>query len=490
LASSLTLSPAAGLDDTPIAGSPSAVTTVNAAAAANTSTVLLNTTQEVGQVRRVGNSGQLSGRGPCVCTCLTPTPPPILPQVAYGVLPFDAFGNACTFGRPSGFTAQATRTGGDGEEEVVLGAAVDERYLGVNHSETVALSAVTRPGEYTLRLYLHGELLLQPGVSPVNVTVAPGATSARSTVSTLDAVLPIGLLTPLVIQARDRYGNAITVGGAAAGITVRVVNVAESGDAVSLTATDAGGGRYEASLRPNRAGRFNVTVQFPDGAVHAAVQQFTAAMMSSTPDMYAVVVTEGGARVDGVGAFAAQAGVALSVTIRSVTALLPALDASAAFTVTLSRTDMAARSLLVTAPDAFGRRTVTLNETTAGGYWLAVHLGSTPLAGSPFAVAVAAGAPVGRVTVALGGDDAAAVELVAGDLAGVVIHAWDEFGNAAAVDFEAEVGVAFSLQPGARQVVRAEVRCLLECRKVTDEWLCQHSAQPHFAHVPQPRAAV
>ena len=109
-----------GLDDTPIAGSPSAVTTVNAAASANTSTVLLDTTQEVG-------------------------------RVAYGVLPNDEFGNACTFGRPAAFTAEATLRADDSDGTVFVGAAKDERYrrlnsdLAVDLSETVALPDIIVP---------------------------------------------------------------------------------------------------------------------------------------------------------------------------------------------------------------------------------------------------------------------------------------------------------------------------------------------------------
>jgi hypothetical protein len=87
-------------------------------------------------------------------------------------------------------------------------------------SLTTPATCSTLQGEYELRLYLHGELLLQPGVSPVNVTVRPGGISAASAVATIDTVLPIGLITPLVIHARDRYGNSITVGGEAAAIQV------------------------------------------------------------------------------------------------------------------------------------------------------------------------------------------------------------------------------------------------------------------------------
>jgi hypothetical protein len=109
-----------GLDDTPIAGSPSAVTTVNAAAFANTSTVLLDAIQEVG-------------------------------RVAYGVLPYDEFGNACTVGRPAAFTAHATMRADGIDRTVFVGAAKDERYRGLNSelaidlSETVALPDITVP---------------------------------------------------------------------------------------------------------------------------------------------------------------------------------------------------------------------------------------------------------------------------------------------------------------------------------------------------------
>jgi len=141
--------------------------------------------------------------------------------------------------------------------------------------------------------------------------------------------------------------------------------------------------------------------------------------------------------------------------------VIPALDATAIFTATLVLTDGDAttpRPLLVTPPDASGRRTLTLNETVAGDYSLAVMLGSTPLAGSPYAVTVIARAPVGAITVALGRDIADGHDLVAGGVAVVMIDAWDAFGNAAYVDVESDVSVAFSLQPGGRQVVRGVVQ--------------------------------
>lgn len=109
-----------GLDDTPIAGSPSTVATVNAAAAANTSTLLLDATQEVG-------------------------------RVAYGVIPYDEFGNACTVGRPAAFTAYAAMRADDSDGTVFVGAAKDERYRGptsdlaIDLSETVALPDITAP---------------------------------------------------------------------------------------------------------------------------------------------------------------------------------------------------------------------------------------------------------------------------------------------------------------------------------------------------------
>jgi hypothetical protein len=151
--------------------------------------------------------------------------------------------------------------------------------------------------------------------------------------------------------------------------------------------------------------------------------------------------------------------------------VIPALDATAIFNATLVFTDgdSAPRPLLVTPPDAFGRRTVTLNETVAGDYSLAVMLGSTPLAGSPYAVAVIARAPVGAITVALGRDIADKRELVAGGVAVVTIDAWDVFGNAAAVDLESDVSVAFSLQPGGRQVVRAQVQFAAAVQRDGDE---------------------
>jgi len=102
---------------------------------------------------------------------------------------------------------------------------------------------------------------------------------------------------------------------------VEVVNVADRTESTTLNATDAGAGRYEVPLRPSRAGRFDVTVFFPDGTPAAAPQRFTAAMMSSTPDMYDVAVTSGDGGVSSAAAFAVQAGAALDVVIRSVTAV-------------------------------------------------------------------------------------------------------------------------------------------------------------------------
>ena len=99
------------------------------------------------------------------------------------------------------------------------------------------------------------------------------------------------------------------------------MNTADSTETTTwVNATDVGGGRYEVSLRPSRAGRFDVTVSFPDGTPAAAPQQFTAAMMSSTPDMYAVVTSSDGG-LDSASTFAVQVGAALDVVIRSVTAV-------------------------------------------------------------------------------------------------------------------------------------------------------------------------
>ncbi|MGE0352896.1 MAG: invasin domain 3-containing protein, partial [Gemmatimonadales bacterium] len=120
------------------------------------------------------------------------------------------------------------------------------------------------------------------------VTVNPAAASGATSTATVPTTGTAGTATNITVQARDQFGNTVTVGGAAVVVTVTGANAA------TPAVTDNGNGTYSTSYTPTNAGPDNIAITLNSVAV--AGSPFTSTVGSSgtvSPSLSTVAVSPG-----------------------------------------------------------------------------------------------------------------------------------------------------------------------------------------------------
>ena len=231
------------------------------------------------------------------------------------------------------------------------------------------------PGTYTAEVRVSGPGALNTPL-PVDVTftLEAGAVSPAHATATLPNGRA-GTPTHVVVQARDGSGYALSSGGATVTVTVSGANAAGP-----VTATDVGDGTYTASYLPTAAGIDQVAITMDGTSIGGSPFTRTVVAGSANPANATATVPSG------------SVGSATDVLVRARDAYgNPVTSGGATVVVTVSGANAAGPITAAGAGD--GTYTASYTPTSAGTDQVAITMNGTPVSGSPFTSAVAAGSP-------------------------------------------------------------------------------------------------
>ena len=351
----------------------------------------------------------------------------------------DAFGNLNTAATTNMSALVATMTGPDAAPVVAWYYLAGGVYL---LDYTVALS-----GSYQLAIRVAGVSIPS---SPFTVVVVPAATSAGQSLALgLPTGCTSGVTCSFYVQARDALGNNRSATPSGDTVYVSWVNTAAGGASYQGLVSSPSAGLYYCYFTPTVVGNYKLYAYL------------NSVLLNATTPFAPVLVTYGALSAPASTAslsspVAATAGVAVPFTVTSRDAfgnVISTGSASYAYAVTAVSTGAAyASGALTNAGSGFYVATVTINP--AGAYSLAVTSGGVAISGSPFAVAVSAGALSGALSYVLPPAPGAS-SLISGVPSSWSIQARDAYANAIGVGGAAFAG---SLQcPGGANVAAAVI---------------------------------
>ena len=209
---------------------------------------------------------------------------------------------------------------------------------------------------------------------------------------------------PLQVQAHDAFGNLVTVGGAAVGVSITGANTASPG------VTDNNDGTYDAAYVPTATGTDNAAVTLNGAAVQGSPFMIAIAAGGPSPPNTVATVPPG------------TAGAPTAITVQARDAQDNDLSTGGA-TIQITVTGANSASPAVTDHND-GTYTASYTPTIAGADNVGIFLNGTAIGSSPYASAVAPGAPSASQSVATVPGTG-----TAGTPTPISVQAHDAFGN-------------------------------------------------------------
>lgn len=266
----------------------------------------------------------------------------------------DASGNALT-------------TGGEVVSVSVSGANVASPVVtDVGDGSYSATYTPTQSGTDEIRVTLNGAEI---SGSPYAIAINPGAVDGAQSSATVPAAGTANVSTPIVITARDAFGNQQTSGGET------VVVVVSGANSATPTVLDEGTGRYATSYTPLVAGSDNVAITIND--IPLVGSPFSTNVETGGPDPAQSTASVSASVVAGTAS-------TMVVTARDVSG--NALTAGGA-SVSVQVTGANPASPSVT-DRGDGTYAATYTPTVMGGDIISISMNGSPIGGGPYAVTV------------------------------------------------------------------------------------------------------
>ncbi len=240
--------------------------------------------------------------------------------------------------------------------------------------------------------------------SPFGQPVATGPASGAQSVGSAPGLGAAGSSVAIQVQARDAFGNPVTVGGATVAVSVTGANTSSPG------VTDNNDGTYAASYVPASTGTDNAAVTLNGAAVQGSPFMIAIAAGGPSPPNTVATVPPG------------TAGAPTAITVQARDAQNNDLTTGGAtILVTVSGANSASPSVT---DHNDGTYTASYTPTSAGSDNIAITLSGTAIGSSPFTSSVSPGAPSAAQSLATVPPSG-----TAGSATAISVQARDQYGN-------------------------------------------------------------